>query len=419
MTSAPAAMQAGSLPVYLAPATEGHQAAQARSAGQAASRPITVTMADPAKAGVHGLLFTLTPASGSATEPLQVQIDTHTLDAAYGGDAGLRATLVELPACALTTPHAKACLKATPVKAQLDPATHRLTATVTLTDTAAAPAARTTGATNRAGVVAPMVLAVQTASSGGGGSYSATSLTPSSQWAAGNSSGGFSYGYPITVPPALAGAAPTVSLSYDSSSVDGRTSATNAQTSWIGEGWDYSTGFIERSYKNCSNDGIANSGDECWGGFNATMSLNGHSGTLVRDDTTGKWHLQGDDGSTIEFLTGASNGAWNGEYVKVTDASGTVYYFGLNHLPGGDKTDPASNSAWTVPVYNPNPANSTSTPPTPADPCYSTTTGKASWCQMAWRWNLDYVVDPHGNLTTYTYTPEANYYSRGGGQNSG
>jgi hypothetical protein len=38
---------------------------------------------------------------------------------------------------------------------------------------------------------------------------------------------------------------------------------------------------------------------------------------------------------------------------------------------------------------------------------------------MGWRWNLDYVVDPHGNLTSYNYATETNYYSRGGGQNNG
>jgi hypothetical protein len=34
-----------------------------------------------------------------------------------------------------------------------------------------------------------------------------------------------------------------------------------------------------------------------------------------------------------------------------------------------------------------------------------------SWCQQAWRWNLDYVVDTHGNATTYYYQPEANFYA--------
>jgi hypothetical protein len=33
---------------------------------------------------------------------------------------------------------------------------------------------------------------------------------------------------------------------------------------------------------------------------------------------------------------------------------------------------------------------------------------------MEWRWNLDYVVDPAGNLTVYDYAAETNYYQMGG-----
>ncbi|MFD4655941.1 ricin-type beta-trefoil lectin domain protein [Kitasatospora sp. NPDC058444] len=226
-----------------------------------------------------------------------------------------------------------------------------------------------------------------------------------------------SYSYGVQVPPALGDDAPTVSLGYDSSSVDGRTSATNAQASWIGDGWDFNPGFIERGYLPCDKDGITNSGDLCWDGFNATLVLGGHSGQLVRasnnaaasDDTTGVWHLRDDDGTKVEFGSGAANGTDNGIYAKVTDVSGTVYYFGLNHLPGGDRSDPATNSVSTVPVYAPN----------SGDRCYDAAKGKASWCQMWQRLSLDYVVDDHGNLTTYTWAPEVNHYSRGGGQNNG
>ncbi|MFE3045313.1 hypothetical protein ACFXHG_35075, partial [Kitasatospora indigofera] len=86
-----------------------------------------------------------------------------------------------------------------------------------------------------------------------------------------------------------------------------------------------------------------------------------------------------------------------------------VYYFGLNHLPGGDKSDPETKSTSTVPVYAPN----------AGDRCYDAAKGKASWCQMWQRLSLDYVVDVHGNLTTFTWAPEANWYNRGGGQNNG
>ncbi|KJS57765.1 hypothetical protein VM95_37715, partial [Streptomyces rubellomurinus] len=115
-----------------------------------------------------------------------------------------------------------------------------------------------------------------------------------------------------------------------------------------------------------------------------------------------------DDGTKVEQLTGAPKGAgdvdYNGrEYWRITTPEGVQYYFGLNHLPGGDGSDPAANSVLTVPVYSPN----------SGDPCYDAAKGKGSWCQMAWRWQLDYVVDPHGNLTTYTYATEGNKYQRG------
>ena len=199
--------------------------------------------------------------------------------------------------------------------------------------------------------------------------------------------------------------APQVALSYDSQSIDSETSADNTQAGWIGDGWDYSPDFIERSYQPCGQDGIANSGDECWGGWNATMSLGGRSYVMVRNDSGGTWKLQSDDGTSVQLLNNASNGLWNGEYWLITTPDGTKYYFGLNHLPGGDGSDPASNAAWGVPVYCQS-----------GDPCHSASTPEQT---LGWRWNLDYVVDPLGNLTTYSYQQETNYYSMGGGQNPG
>ncbi|MEC3996358.1 RHS repeat-associated core domain-containing protein [Actinacidiphila sp. DG2A-62] len=254
-----------------------------------------------------------------------------------------------------------------------------------------------------------VVLAADVTPSGGGGTYAATSLNPSTAWTAGSSSGGFTYSYPIQAPPAIGSDTPQVALSYDSSSVDGLTSSTNSQASWIGDGWTYEPGFVELHYKSCDKDGLDHSGDVCWGGYDAQLSMGGTSSDLVRDDTSGAWRLKNDDGSVVEFLTGANNGTATGQYVKISTSSGSVYYFGLNHLPGGDNSDPASNSAWSEPVYSPK-SN---------DPCYDSSKGTASWCQMPWRLNLDYAVDPHGNLTTYTYNRETNYYERGAGQNSG
>ncbi|MFJ9448086.1 ricin-type beta-trefoil lectin domain protein [Kitasatospora sp. NPDC101235] len=398
---------------------------------------MTVTQADTKTADaaqVNGLLLSLsaaapaagTPSSGgdgTAKAAVKVAVDVAALDAASGtiGDFASRGRLVTMPSCALTAPQDPSCLVRTPVATTYDAASKRLVTDLELpTQTAAgsvkASFSSATASTAGAGAV---LLGAETSSSGGGGTYQATSLSSSSGWAAGDSSGALTYSYGIEVPKALGGAAPLVSLDYNSSSVDGKTSATNAQASWIGDGWDFNPGFIERSYTPCDKDGITNSGDLCWGGFNASLSMGSHVGPLVRvsntaassDEATGVWRLKNDDGTRIEFGADPANGngTYNGAYAKVTDISGTVYYFGLNHLPGGDKSDPATKSASTVPVYAPN----------SGDPCYDAAKGKASWCQMWQRLSLDYVVDAHGNLTTYTWTPETNYYSRGSGQNNG
>ena len=383
------ATQAGALPVWVAPATAPLSPTSATQAPLPAPASVRVTLAghaSAAAAGVTGLVMTLTrtdQATGAAS--VMVRLSYAGIAGNYGGGWASRIRLVQLPGCALTTPGVPACREPHPLASSNDAAAQTVSATVPMSPQG------------------QVVLAATASPSGPEGNYTATSLKPSGTWAVQN--GDFSYTYPISAPPSLGGAAPSVALSYDSQSIDSETSGQNTQASWIGDGWDYEPGFIERSYKPCSNDGIANSGDECWGGDNGTLSLNGHSGVLVRDDGSGhSWHLQNDDGTHVQLLTGASNNLWNGEYWLVTTTDGTKYYFGLNHLPGGSGSDTAANSAWGVPVYSPG----------ASDPCNS-----SAWCQMGWRWNLDYVVDPHGNLRAYSYSTETNYYERGGGQNNG
>ncbi|MER5641085.1 RHS repeat-associated core domain-containing protein [Kitasatospora sp. NPDC002227] len=411
------AVQAGQLPVKVAKGGD-HSAQSVR---------VDVTGADQGRAvGVSGPVVALTDPAGTEGNHVKVALDLKALKAAGWAD---RAHLVALPACALTTPDVAQCRKQTPVASAVDPRSGVLTAEVTLPAAPASNAApskpKASGAAlpadsgahivtagfvqASAGAAAPMVLAAAPSSDGAMGGYSASPLSPSNAWNAGSNIGNFTYSYPILTPPGLGGESPSVSLSYSSAGVDGKTSAQNAQASWVGEGWDYKPGFIERSYKGCDKAGITGSADRCWAGQNASLNLGGHSGLLVHDDTTGAWRLQGDDGSKVEQLTGAANEARGGEYWRVTTSDGVQYYFGQNHLPGGDHSDPATNSVAYEPVYSPN----------SGDDCYSAGTGTGSWCQEGWRWNLDYVVDPHQNLTTYSYQQDLNYYSRGGGQNSG
>src|SRR5690606_33403257 len=141
------------------------------------------------------------------------------------------------------------------------------------------------------------VLAVTAASAGSGqspkgaGDYSATQLSESSSWQAGSSSGAFTWSYDFTMPPAAAGPVPPLSLSYDSGSVDGRTATTNNQTTSVGEGFTLTESYIERSYGPCDEDGHDDVYDRCWLYDNANLVLNGKSTRLVKDNTSGAWHL--------------------------------------------------------------------------------------------------------------------------------
>lgn len=302
--------------------------------------------------------------------------------------------------------------------------TGSLTGTVSLPAQDAAGALRPVGASSPAGGALQsavlghaVVLAAVSSPSGASGNYAATPLNPTGTWAV--QDGDFSYSYPFTTPASVTGSAPQVALTYDSQSVDGETSAANTQGGWIGDGWSYSPGSIERTYQSCSQDTSsdpATATDECWGGYNATLSLNGQSTRLVLSGGSGNtYHLQSDDGTTAQLLTGASNGLWNGEYWLVTTTNGTKYYFGQNHMPGGSGTDPATNSAWGVPVYCPG----SSDPCNSANSSSATGSGNDSWATLGWQWNLDYVVSPQGALTQYTYQAETNYYLRDDGSGSG
>jgi RHS repeat-associated protein len=120
-----------------------------------------------------------------------------------------------------------------------------------------------------------------------------------------------------------------------------------------------------------------------------------------RTRSPGAYHPASDSNERVQYETGAVNGAQGGEYWVITTTNGTQYYFGLNQLPGYASGDTATNSVWTEPVY------ATAS----GQPCYNKTWA-SSWCQQAYRWNLDYVKDAHGDVMSYFYNTETNYYAR-------
>ncbi len=245
------------------------------------------------------------------------------------------------------------------------------------------------------------VFTLAAGASGTGGDYRASGLSPAGQWSHGGSSGSFQYSYPFDLPPGPAGSSFPLALTYDSGAIDGMSQATNNQAGWAGLGWDLPIGSIERRFKSCADDGTTDSraADLCWAGQNAVLSLNGQSGELIQDPTDSTtWRLAADPGWRIKRLTQASsnNGDNDGEYWQVTDQKGIKYYFGIGK-DGANVLD----SAATVPVSGNN----------SGEPCYSAT-ASASFCDQAYRWNLDLIIEPHGLRTAITYAQERNNYGK-------
>ncbi|GAB3935984.1 RHS repeat-associated core domain-containing protein [Kribbella albertanoniae] len=360
----PTLAKAGTLPIEVGPAT-------------AASRAPETVEVELLGRQSNSVQFSLRRTDGvRAAGPVSVRVDYSAFKSAFGSDWNSRLRVVDV--------------------ASGQSVATRNDGTGTLTAEVAPGSERT-------------VYAVQAAADGPAGDHKASALAPSATWQVGGSSGDFGWSYPMEVPPGVGGPEIEMSLDYSSGSVDGRTSATNNQPSWAGEGFEFAPGgSIERRYAGCSskseqngNNGTRTVGDLCWATDNATFSLSGKGGELIRDDATGKWRPAADDGSTVERFTGASNGDNDGEYWVITSEDGTKYYFGLNRLTGWTTGQPETQSTWTVPVFGNN----------SGEPCNKSSFGD-SHCQQAYKWNLDYVVDRHGNAMSFFYDVETNYYAR-------
>jgi YD repeat-containing protein len=368
--------QAGHLPVSVGPP----------AVAPAGTEPVTpvfqarvVMVAHPAAdaAGVHGAMFTVARADGGTTAGwTHVSVDYHGFAHAYGGDYASRLRIVELPACALTTPQVTRCRGQTAIGSTDDMRADRVGADVRV------PA-----------VNAPaVVLAVTAAVSGSAGNFAVPPTSETNEWVNGGSSGAYRYSYPIQVPAVPGGLQPTVNLDYDSQATDGLMSSTNNQPSWLGEGWNYSPGYIETEYPTCSTVGgllLKNTGDLCQPTTTTmTLSLNGVSSTLVCSSSA--CHAEADGGGRLTQVAVAPGSSQH--YWLLTQPDGSKYYFGLNQLPGFTTGSPTTNSVWNVPVWQ-----------------------STQYATLPWRWNLDYVVDMHGDAMAYFYTPRTNSYAENNG----
>ena len=388
--------RAGSSPVWVEPAS-----AQPASVAQSSAAVTVLPRSSATALGVPGMVLHVTgaettaPASFiAAPAEVRVGVDYRAFAQEYGGNYGSRLTMAVLPACALSTPQVAACRAGQPLRSVNDAASQSVSAQVPL-----------------GSVIA--LLSSPGSEGGAAGSYAATSLKPAQSWSEGGDSGSFDYTYPITLPGASSPLTPPVDLSYSSQSVDGQTATTQAQSSWVGDGWGATDSFVEQSFTPCADspEGVTLSGtqstyDECYGGPVLTLSLNGSSTSLVCDAAEATCSEQADHGATVQHVVKSGNGSgtYNTDYWVVTERNGTAYYFGRNQLPGYASGNRMTNSVDWVPVY------SRAKPST--DPC-GTATGQV--CPMAYRWHLDYVTNLTGQAMAYYYAQDTNYY----GENNG
>jgi RHS repeat-associated protein len=329
--------------------------------------------------GVTGAVFTVARADGvQAAGRVHVSFDYAGFRYAYGGTYASRLRIVELPACALTTPQLPACRVQVPLASADDVTASRAAADVTVPAASAAPGTAQSAA----------VLAVTASAQGSAGDYAAEPASEMNQWLSGDSSGAYQYSYDITVPPVPGGLAPDGSLRYDSQLADGITAAANPQASEVGDGWESAVpGYIEIDYQTCAaNFAEPDILDLCDQVQSESVTTSGATTPIVLDGSTGAFKEEGDDGSQVQRLSG---GGW-----LITGADGTKYYYGLNKLPGWASGNAQTNSVWTVPLWAGNSEETTAAP---------------------WRYMLDYVVSATGNAIAYFYSTQGNYYATDGG----
>lgn len=362
------------------------------------SGPASVSVLQPAaaqRAGFAPLALAFQPSRGSTRSRIKIRIPQRLLSSQYGGNYASRLHWVRLTTAGTDAPALRAATRQ-PVATRISSHATNITA-VTSARTTVIAAVDTPTATN------------------GTGTFSATSLKQSDSWNVSPQTGAFNWSYGFPAPPPAAGPQPSLSLSYDSQSVDGETGGTNNQAGPIGDGWSLAgTGFIERTYTPCAvDDGatgpVTTSSDLCWHHNDVTVSFGGHSGQLISAGND-LWKFQNDDGTRIQYRQGTGNGCGNDDYQNdcwvLTTTDGTQYWFGRNKLPGWASGNQVTNSVWTVPVFGND----------PTEPGYA---GANNFVQdvvpnQPWRWNLDYVVDPNGNSEAYYYDTETNRYAEDG-----
>ena len=287
------------------------------------------------------------------------------------------------------------------VPAEIDPVARTLTATIdeaalaAETDAGRLEASLLDGPILAQGAAVPFgtssVLSLGASAGSSNGNYRPTEAASLLSYQVGLHTGSADLTYVVPVPDAAAGPSPSVVLRYSSSSIDGMHTSVNAQPGAVGVGWTFNPGsIVRRTDPDCasSNAMCRVSGDEF------TMTLNGVGGLLVETSTANSFVLQSDPRyRIIRHASGNGGPADVDEWWEVTTPDGTVYRFG-GHTE--TETGAVQNSvAWSN-FYD-----------TSSSFC-----GSYSYdiCRLTYEWKLDRVVDTNGNVMSYFYEQEINWY---------
>jgi YD repeat-containing protein len=423
------------------------------------------------KLGVSGFVFKAQRSdAGKGSAKGFVKIDVSSLAEDFGGDFMSRLQVVRFRACALTTPTKPDCLVRTPVDSAIG-ASGMLEADLDVGDDGDAVASTSTfsalntdrdssfergpvlagsdGAAEELAAADPGSLGRRVAGasvfqaqgnvtpwlygvSSTAGSYGAAPVTGSGFGDVSPNLGGFSYSYPFELPPAP-GLKPELSLSYSSQAVDAISTRNSPQSDEEGLGWSLTSAHIERTYRDCAEQGMIYSGgavdaihndtsqtysgslclihnvdgDVTWGGGEGndalSIVLNGKSSRLIRDTTITAgffYRLEDDPGWIVERQSNlvAGRNDYSGHIFVVTTPNGTRYNFGQTN-----------ETRSVVPVGN-----------VAGFPCYWTSTapcagtGLDGFRSRAWKWSLTSIEDRNQNVVLYTYAKTQNYYTING-----
>ena len=293
-----------------------------------------------AAAGVDGVLFSVAGLTGG-----KIGVD-YAGFASAGAGFGSRLHLVMMPACALRTPGVPACRRQSVLASTNDAAAHTVSASMPTTSTTRGGAGRRAASTAAAPSGATTFAAVAGAS-GAGGNFTASSLTPSGTWSVTGASGGFT-GPTRSLPPRRRrrrGAEGRAVLQLGRRST-ARPPAPTTSPPGSAKAGTISPGFIERTYRTCSDDPTPSTASE----DRRPVLGRADRHDEPRTASQSRWCRTTPPSSGTRPTTTATGSncsprpataRYNGEYWKITTTDGIQYFFGRNSGPG--RTGQAAN----------------------------------------------------------------------------